>query len=280
MNPRFHQVAHVSRWLAIASFTAVVSLSAIPSVQAQFADPQPSSPGSDSVVTNTGRYVPPDRSAPRSGSTTPGTTRGNGCSSASTTGLVPLAPQAHIGLTQAEQPTIAWFTPETEDYTMEFRIAEHLPEGGFNVVYETEFAAAEKTQPSGITVVDLEGTEIVLSSNKTYRWQAVLVCDPNRPSESLVAEADIQMVPASEALNAALSTLSEPSERAGLYASQSLWYDAIAEVLTGSSEAAESARLSLLNDLATLEEEATEENPASGIAPYDERLRVVIAQIQ
>ncbi|MGB3493681.1 MAG: DUF928 domain-containing protein [Elainellaceae cyanobacterium] len=280
MNPRFHMIVDVSRWLAIASLITAVSLSPIPSARAEFVDTRPSRPDTDSTVPTTARYVPPERSAPRPGSTAPGTSRGNGCSSASTAGLVPLAPQAHIGLTQTVQPTIAWFNPETEDYTIEFRIAEHLPDGGFNIVYETEFTSAEKTLPSGITVVSLEATDTELAPGKTYRWQAVLVCDPNRPSESLVAESDIQVISASDDLEATLLTLATASQRADFYASQSLWYDAMGEVLMADDDEAQAVQLDFLNDLALLEAAATSASEQNTNLSYDERLRMVIAQIQ
>lgn len=280
MNLSFHKLVDVSRWMAIATSALALSVGVISSAQAQFVDPEPSAPDSDSVVTNTGRYVPPDRSAPQPGSTVPGTTRGDGCSAAATTGLVPLAPQTHTGQTQTLQPTIAWFTPETQGYTLEFRIAEHLSDGRFNILYETEFPLTENTRPSGITVVSLSDTDFTLSAEQTYRWQAVLVCNPNRPSESLVAEADLHVVAADERLVANLVNITDPVERANLYAAHSLWYDALAEVLMVDSDTAKSVQLSLLNDLAAIEEAAIADNQTRGAEPYDERLRAVIEEIQ
>lgn len=190
---------------------------------------------------------------PRSGTTTSTTTRGDGCSAASTMGLVALAPQTHVGLTQSSQPTFAWFSPETDAYTVEFRIAEHLPNGQFRVVYATEFESTDRQLPSGITTVSLSGTNVTLSPNQTYRWQAVVVCNPNRPSESLVTEADIYVVEASADLSAALAAVTDSAERLRLFATSGLWYDAMGEALATASP---ELSISLLEDLVELEAEA------------------------
>lgn len=193
------------------------------------------------------------QSAPRSGTTTSTTTRGDGCSAASATGLVALAPQTHVGLTQSSQPTFAWFSPETDAYTVEFRVAEHLPNGQFRVIYATEFESTEKQLPSGITTVSLTETNVLLSPNQTYRWQAVVVCNPNRPSESLVTEADIYVVEASADLSATLAAVTDSAERSRLFAESGLWYDAMGEALNASSP---DLSISLLEDLVGLEAEA------------------------
>lgn len=226
-------------------------------------------------------YVPPpQQSAPRSGSTTTNVARGGGCSAASTTGLIPLAPQTHIGQTQHTQPTFVWFTPEREPYLVEFRIAEHLPDGQFRVVYATEFESSDRTLPSGITTMSLSETDISLSPDKTYRWQVVLVCNPNRPSESLVAEADIVVVNPSSSLNAALSTATAATERANLYAEAGLWYDAMAEALS-IGPGTQSIHISLLEDLAALEEQQDRAGNHSVFdLSFSDRLRQVIAAIR
>lgn len=218
-------------------------------------------------------YEPPPNSAPRSGSATPATVRGGGCSAASTTGLVPLAPQTHIGHTQSTQPTFAWFTPETEPYPVEFRIAEYLPEGGLRVIYSTEFESTAKTLPSGITAFSLSDTDFSLTPNQRYRWQAVLVCNPNRPSESLVTEADIFVEESMDSLSPIPSETSA-AERAELYAGSGFWYDALAEALRANSDGQSTVKITLLEDLAAIE--ANEEQEDTVVESYSDRLRQVI----
>jgi len=227
-------------------------------------------------------YVPPSNgTAPRAGSTAPGGVRTGGCSAASTTGLIPIAPQTHIGQTASTQPTFAWFSLESDSYLTEFRIAEYRDDGGFNVIYKTEFDSDAQVLPSGITTVSLSGTDVRLSPGTTYRWQALLVCDPNRPSESLVAEADITVVDAS---TPDVSSATDAAERSLLYAEAGLWYDAIGAALTADSADGRDIQITLLEDLAAIEEQANraenDENDMVGAVAHGDRLRQVIAAIR
>jgi hypothetical protein len=191
---------------------------------------------------------------------------------------VPLAPQTHIGQTHSPQPTLVWFSPETESYTVEFRVAEHLPDGGFQVIYSTTFDSTEKQLPSGIMTVSLADTDVTLSPDRLYRWQAVLVCNPNRPTESLVAEADIQVVETPAELDASLATAADAAERATAYATAGLWYDAIGEALNATSTA---MPISLLEDLVAIEMESTDgTGEATPDLSYSDRLQAVIDRLR
>ncbi|MEB3357395.1 MAG: DUF928 domain-containing protein [Synechococcales bacterium] len=221
-------------------------------------------------------YVPPsDGPAPRA--STPGGVRTGGCSAAATTGLIPLAPKSHIGQTVSTQPTFAWFSPEGDSYLTEFRVAEHRDDGGFEVIYKTEFDSDTKVLPSGITAFSLSETDVQLSPGTVYRWQVVLVCNPNRPSESLVAHADITVVDAS---TIDVTTVPDAVERSLRYAEASLWYDALREALTADSANGQDIQISLLEDLVAIEDQADRaENEAMGEVPHGDRLRQVIAAI-
>lgn len=240
-------------------------------------DVQPNDQSSSSLYIS--NYQPPSSQTPPSrGSTDPGIVRGTGCSAASTTGLVPLAPQAHIGQTHFSQPTIAWFSPETESYTVEFRVAERLPDDEFHVIYSTEFESTEKQLPSGIMTVSLAETDVTLSPDRTYRWQAVLVCNPNRPTESLVAEADIQVVETPAELDASLTTAADAAERSTVYATAGLWYDAMGEALNTPSI---DFPIALLEDLVAIETEpADSTGEATPELSYSDRLQAVIDHLR
>lgn len=223
-------------------------------------------------------YVPPQgRTAPRSGANSTNISRGGDCSSAATSGIVPFAPQSHIGQATSAQPAFVWFTPETgAERTIEFRLAKHLPEGGFEVVYATEFSSDERG-PSGVMTLALSETDVRLSPEAMYRWQVVLVCNPNRPSESLVAEADVAVVEGATHLEIALSTTADASEKANRYAEASFWYDALEVAIADGPDGL--AALTLLEDLAAIEQQAETQAQAEDPAPenaYSDRLREVI----
>ncbi|MEB3214207.1 MAG: DUF928 domain-containing protein [Leptolyngbyaceae bacterium] len=227
------------------------------------------------VVAN---YIPPrDASAPRPGRTATGGIRGGGCSAAATTGLVPLAPQNHVGRTTSTQPTFAWFNPEGESYLTEFRVAESLPNDRFQVVYQTEFESTEALLPSGISTLSMSDTDIQLSVGKTYRWQVVLVCDPNRPSESLVANVDFAVTDAPNSLAASVASAPTASQRSVLYGEAGFWYDAFNESLAASLADDPEVQLVLLTDLAASAENSDESgSEAVTGSDYGDRLQQVI----
>ena len=272
------KTAHV---LASLASTAVV-LSAATAATADF-EPPPgtSAPERGNSTTVSRLYTPPaDSTAPRPGTTGTNISRGGGCSSASIAGLVPFAPQTHIGQTTSVDPTFTWFTPETGAQIIEFRIAEYLPERGFRVVYDAELETAD-LDPSGITTLPLSEADFSLSPDTTYRWQVVLVCNPNRPSESLVAEADIAVVDSSADLETVLAGATTMSDRARLYAEAGLWYDALGAVVASETTDSQQTQLILLEDLAITEAqgESADEDGSYGTI-HSDRLQQVIEGLQ
>ena len=253
--------------------TAAAVTSLVSVATAAIADYQPSpeggAPQPETVVTTVTRlYTPPPDSPPPTNTSTT-TTRSGSCSSASGPDLVPLAPQTHVGRSTSQQPTFAWFTPDVGDYTLQFFLREYLPSGSLRTIYVQELESGDR-DPTGITTLSLQGADLSLAVDKTYSWNVILVCNPNRPSESLVAGADIEVVSAPSALREVLAAASG-SDRARLYAESGLWYDALAESLARDDGTSVQARL--LDDLASLEANAP--NPA-----YSDRLRQVLAQLQ
>ena len=217
-------------------------------------------------------YIPPaDASAPDEGSTSTNIVRGGGCTGTSTASLTALAPQHHIGQTASTQPTLVWFTPETDPYKMEFRILEKLGHQQFSSIYSTEFDATDQTNALGIGRFDLSTTDITLTPGKSYRWQVVVVCNPLFPSESLMADADLEVT--ERPISSLPATLSL-DERVNAYAAQGVWYEAMAAAITSDSEAARWVQNNLLADLLTVEQETNPEslNPT----PYIDQLQDVI----
>ena len=229
-------------------------------------------------------YTPPvDASAPDRGSTSTNIVRGGGCTGTSPASLTALAPQHHIGQTASTQPTIVWFTPETDSYTIEFRILEKLGNQQFSPVYSTEFDSANHTNSIGIGHFDLSTTDITLTPGKSYRWQVVVVCNPLFPSESLMTDADLDVMERSIASIPDTLTL---DERVKAYAAEGVWYEAMAEAVTLDSEAAWQAQTSLLEDLLMVEQDKAGDrdvdlnsvipSESTNSSPYIEQLQDVI----
>jgi hypothetical protein len=161
-----------------------------------------------------------------------------GCAS-NTLPLLALAPQTKIGQTTQSHPTVHWYVPDEEPVPMVFVLEELDSEGN----PEQRWQASLQSQ-SGIMSFSFPQSEAALEPGRVYRWQAVLLCNPNSPSTAIIAASEIEMVAVPE-LQSELDT-ADRSQRADLYKKYGIWYDAL-------TEADDVERRSLLNDLIQIE---------------------------
>ena len=188
------------------------------------------------------KYVPPKQpSAPKD--TVPRATRG-GCSADSRGELIALAPLSHVGQTSSKYPTFVWYVPDQERYLLQFR----LFDSDGQRLYQTEL----QSQP-GFMQVSLPQNQPALKLGPQYRWQVVLVCDPNSPSQNLAVEAEIKTVELPSGLKKQLVTIQNSEQRSNLYAENGFWYDALSETIKGVRDREQLSLLELLNSLATSE---------------------------
>lgn len=191
-------------------------------------------------------YTPPKTpSAPKRSGTN--ITRSGSCSSNSTGQLTPLAPLSHVGQTTSTHPTLAWFVPDQTSYPLEVRIFHNQQR-----LYRTEM----QSQP-GIMYVSLPQNQSVLTPGQRYTWQVVLICDPNSPSLSVVAMAEMEVVQADLELQRQLAKVQKLQERVALYADRGLWFDALTEALKAPANSAIAANL--LQSLAQVEAQQMQE---------------------
>lgn len=189
------------------------------------------------------KYRPPKRpSAPKV--TRPGASRG-GCDPNTSLGLTPLVPFSHIGQTSSQRPTFTWFVPERAPHPLQFR----LFKSNGQPLYRTEIQSQ-----MGIMQVSLPQNQPELTTGQVYRWQVVLVCNPQVPSRNVVAAAEIQVVEPAASLQTQLAVAPTPQQQSDLYAEAGLWYDAITAALKASETAQnQSVVLDLLGSLASSE---------------------------
>lgn len=186
-----------------------------------------------------GYTPPPNPSAPSDRGYTAGTR--HGCAGNQQTALTAIAPHSYIGRTTSTRPTLAWFVPDQTSHTLELALAGTQPP-----------TTVKQKSRSGFGHWTISA-EHSLAKNQTYRWQVVLVCNPNRPSASLVVEAEIEVVEMPPELARDLAAVSDPVMRSQLYAKAGFWYDAFAEVIALKDPAARGPALALLQDLSTQE---------------------------
>jgi Domain of Unknown Function (DUF928) len=168
--------------------------------------------------------------APKGESTTMTGIRGKGsCSEQAITRFTALAPYSHPGQSANSHPTFAWHIPDPESYPVLFRLYEYdatQRDGkGKTIAKET------LSSTPGIMTYVLPSDAPGLTAGQKYIWQAILVCNPNSPSQSLVVDTEINIVNQSGEIEAQLMNTSNNITKANIYAEAGLWYDALAQVV-------------------------------------------------
>ncbi len=197
------------------------------------------------------QYNPPadDRPPPKEKTQSAGS-RG-GCDLKGEIPLTLLAPQSHVGQTASTHPSFAWFIPDSQSFPLTLTIYEYdesldLPTPIFKVNL--------KSSP-GIMKFSMPKEQPGLKVGRRYIWQVAIICNPNRPSRDLVANAEIDVV--------------EIDASSG----SSLWYDRLTAALESSGNGKLSSEASaLLADLAEIEN-AINTNPENSAG---DRLRKIV----
>jgi hypothetical protein len=169
--------------------------------------------------------------------------------------LTALAPYSHVGQSSATHPTFTWYLPDQESYPMEFWLYEFDPtsyDGKGKQVYQAKLSSS-----TGIMTHALPKQQANLSPGKTYIWQVAVICNPNSPSQSLVVNNRIKIVPVDPTITTQLNNSRDGDRliRADIYAQAGLWYDALAEVATMPKDPqAQDLTLKLISQLAATEQ--------------------------
>jgi hypothetical protein len=171
--------------------------------------------------------LPPDQGYPP-GSIRGGASRGD-CLTVATqlTALAPTAIEPMVngsvmesvwGLTTADRPTFWFYVPYslTDDRPGEFV----LLDADHNYVYQSP---PIRSAEAGIIQITLPSSVSSLEIGKRYQWTFMIYCETDNP---VFTQGSIERIAATAALSAQLAR-STPSERAVLFASNGIWYDAL-----------------------------------------------------
>lgn len=212
------------------------------------------------MLTTTGLagYTPPKNPSRPNIPLGSGGTRTGGCSATSPAGLTALAPISHIGKTVSQQPTFAWFVPDTKSYKMEFSVYEYSDNGKGKEIKSFEFSS----QPR-IMKFSIPKDEFNFSVGKKFLWQIALLCDPNNPAKDLYTEAVIEVVSMPNNLINQIAVTKTSIEKSKIYAREGFWYDAFAEALKSPQNKQNHLTfyLTLLEQLGNLEAKAAINSP-------------------
>lgn len=173
------------------------------------------------------RYVPPDRGAPSG--TAGGASRGGVCDqdqSIPSLPLTPLRPDASlaggIGLTLESQPQFLVYLPQTLAKNAEFTLKD---EQGNNV-YQAELPINGQ---SGIISISLPKNSVQLENGKNYEWYFSIICNPKKRVKDVTVNGLIRReVPGTNLANQLQNVAAR--ERPRIYAQNSIWHEAIANL--------------------------------------------------
>ncbi|MBD2464604.1 DUF928 domain-containing protein [Oscillatoria sp. FACHB-1407] len=176
--------------------------------------------------------TPPERGIPE-GRTRGGASRGDCSAAATAQSLTALAPSTPLntptarnsvwGLTTVEHPTFWFYIPYeiTPNLPMEFVLLDEED----NVVYQTTLTL---NSPSGVINITPPSTAPGLEVGKMYRWYFLVYCNADNP---IFTQGGIQRITPNAEL-AAMLQRSPARERAMLYATNGIWFDALTTLAT------------------------------------------------
>ena len=251
--------------------TQIYSLEVLPVVKptastAGFTSPT-NAKAKDKAVPVTGTYFrPPEDATMSSGSRTSTGVRRGGCLGPTETAFTIFGPDASekiLGRTTSGHPNFVWHLPETAaEFPVIFRLLAPNEADIPVAVYETTLAYR-----AGFVVYQLPSTLRPLSPNTEYRWQVIIECNPEFPSQALIQELSFEVVPPTTPLTQALTVAETDAEKAIVYGQAGLWYDAIAQIIQVQSVNEKQALKGLLSDL------------AASMPPHKEQMRQNILEI-
>jgi hypothetical protein len=143
--------------------------------------------------------------------------------------LYVLTPE-HTGFTTRAQPSLFWYQTGPAGTRFELTVIE--PKNPKPVLQ----VGADKADQPGVHRLLLGKYNVTLKPGVTYKWTVALVPDRANRSQDIIASGAIERTEPDAELTAALD-VAEGMDKAALYASKGLWYDAL-EVVTNEIDAA------------------------------------------
>lgn len=200
------------------------------------------------TITTETYFRPPSNPKPRSDSQTTTGTRQGGCLGNTETAFTIFGPDAVVGRTVSTHPEFVWHLPASETtFPVIFRLLAPNESGIPEPIH-----VADIPYTPGFIKYQLPANVPALAPGIEYRWQVIIECNPNYPSQALVQELSLEVVSSPANLSQALATATTDSQRALAYGNQGLWYDAIAQVAQATTADGKQTRSGLLRDLAAL----------------------------
>lgn len=184
-------------------------------------------------------FTPSDRQ----GASLPGNREGGGTRGpciAENTGRVPIAlvPKSGVGQTIAEYPTLLWYLPKNTGWGVELKVRD----ANNQEIYSTKYAFDHYTGQNSkgeeqqyvvgapgimsLTLPKLDSSFLPPRMGQQYKWQLILICDPNDPSGDVYVNGAFERVEADPNLARRIQQAT-PEQRVAMYAKERLWYETL-----------------------------------------------------
>jgi hypothetical protein len=168
--------------------------------------------------------------------------------------LYVLAPN-HTGLTTSAQPSLFWYQTGPANLRLELTLVEPgKPKPLLRV-------GIDKAGTAGIHRFPLSKHNVNLEPGILYKWSVALVPDPANRSQEVIAMGTIQRTEPNSELTAALAS-AQGLEKAAVFASKGIWYDAL-ETVTNQIDAAPNDKSVRLQRAKLLDEAGLKDAAAS-----------------
>lgn len=134
--------------------------------------------------------------------------------------LTALMPSTNIGLTVSEMPTMFWYVPGKAPIDVEFV----LREADGQVIDQQTLTLTET--PGIVSLTPAKPLEV----GKDYHWFFSTICNASDRAGDRFVGGWIRRVDKSDSLQSQLAAAKDESDRPGIYARESLWFDTLASL--------------------------------------------------
>lgn len=133
--------------------------------------------------------------------------------------LTVIAPANNLGTTVSANPNVFLYVPPTQAKSAEFVVVDEQD----NEVYQTTMVLRGA---SGVMKLSLPST-VSLKTNKNYRWQFALLCDPANPQQDVWVEGWLQRTQLTSQQKSQLAATKDPLQQAQVYADAKIWQESL-----------------------------------------------------
>lgn len=144
-----------------------------------------------------------------------------GCEGEEKAQLTIIAPEDEVALTASTHPTFWIYLSALPSHTVRVSIS-HPKES------EPIFEKDLEIKKAGLQRINIPTSRPSLRTGETYILTAGILCNPLRLSESIYARVAFKKVDLSAQTRQKLEQTASNVEKAGIYAKEGIWYDAIA----------------------------------------------------